>query len=311
MRRRVGSIVHVAWVLFGAIIINGLSSAYLLIQEETDISMTDLNLGNALIYLFFGWGSLLSQPLALNFGRRPLAVISLFITSFLVLWASFMKSSAEWYANRILIGIILSGIESLAELCVTDTKFTHERGFHMGFYNWSLYTGAFLSPIPAGFLASAAGWRWINRMYFIAGIVASVLMFFFFEETRFYRPNAGNEFFDADPSTTSDEMKNSFTDGKEKDGAFADFGESQPQPEETDEVYQERPYGQRLKLLSARDPRQPITFFKFLLLPMQLMRYPSIVFSGIQLGAVLAWFNVLIGTMAQVFGTPRTTSVRI
>lgn len=303
MRRLTGSICHVLWVLFGAIVINGLTVAYLAIEEQTSITMTDLNLGNGLMYLFFGWGSLLSQPLALNFGRRVPAVVSFFITSFLILWSSFMKSSAEWYANRILIGIFFSGIESLIELCITDTKFTHERGLHMGMYNWSLYAGAFLSPIPAGFLASAVGWRWINLMYFIVGIVTTVFMFLFFEETMFYRSHTVYEFLDAEPNTATEETKatSSSTDDKRNDLAIATSHEFQPPSEETGEAYGVRPFVQRLKLTSARDPRQP-NAFKFLLLPLQLMWYPSIFFSGILIGGVLAWFNVFTGTMALVFG---------
>ena len=131
-RRMMASVSHVAWVLFGAGIINGLSSSYSLIEKDTGISLTALNLGNALMYLFFGWASLVSQPIALHFGRRSSAVISLFITTFLVLWAAFMKTAGEWYANRILIGIFFSGIESLIEMCITDTKFTHERGSFFG-----------------------------------------------------------------------------------------------------------------------------------------------------------------------------------
>ncbi|KAH8892173.1 MFS general substrate transporter [Thozetella sp. PMI_491] len=296
MRRLNSSIWQMMWAFFGAAFINGLSPAYLLIQEETGISLADLNTGNGLMYLFFGFGNLLTQPLALNFGRRPAAVFSLLITSFLVLWASFMKTSAEWYANRILIGIFFSGIESLIELCITDTKFTHERGFHMGFYNWSLFGGAFLAPIPAGFLADAAGWRWINRMYFIVGIVVTIGVFLFFEETMFYRPATVDEFLGMHLSTAKE-------DGNavdKKDGNESPSGEDIL--EEVGESYEVRPYLQRLKLWGLRDPRQPNTFFKFFFLPFNLMRYPGIVFSGLLVGGVLAWYNVLIGTITMVFG---------
>ncbi|KAI9371909.1 major facilitator superfamily domain-containing protein [Aspergillus egyptiacus] len=317
-RKLTASLMHIVWVLFGAGIINGLSGAYLMIEQDTGISLTSLNLGNALMYLFFGWGCLLSQPLALDYGRRPSAVISLFITSVLVLWVSFMKTAAEWYANRILIGIFFSGIESLVELCVADSKFTHERGFHMGFYNWSLYTGPFLAPIPAGFLADAAGWRWINRMYFIVGIVATVVTYFFFEETMFYRGGTADEFLDAEEPSTAQaavEDKKSPTPSSSEQEAnekavIAAETSSPPTPAgetesktETGEAYRVRPYVQRLKLFPRRDPRQPRTFLsKFFFLPLYLMRYPAIVFSGILIGGVLAWYNVLVGTMALVFG---------
>ncbi|CAG9954589.1 unnamed protein product [Clonostachys rosea f. rosea IK726] len=109
------------WTFFTAIVSNRLIPTYLLIQEETGIPIIDLNTGNSLVYLFFRLGTLLTQPFALNFGSRPAAVISFFITCFL-------------YTNYILISTFFSTIESLIELCITDTKLTHERGFYIGFY---------------------------------------------------------------------------------------------------------------------------------------------------------------------------------
>ncbi|KAF4945407.1 hypothetical protein FSARC_14433 [Fusarium sarcochroum] len=302
MRRLNGSICHILWVFAGALIINGLTVAYLVIEQETGISQAALNGGNGLMYLFFGWGCLISQPIALNFGRRPSAVISLGITACLVLWAGYVKSAGEWYANRILLGFFFSGIESLAELCVTDTKFTHERGLHMGLYNWALYGGAFLSPIPAGFLASAVGWHWINRMYFIFGIAATVYFFFFYEETMFYRPRTVDEFVDAEPSANT-------VAKAPLDQQIEDVCQSSQMSNEatgqTRETYQVQPFQQRLKLWGARDPRQPNTFkLRFMLLPLYLMRYPSVFFSGILIGGVLGWFNVFAGTIPLVFGNP-------
>lgn len=57
----------------------------------------------------------------------------------------------------------------------------------MGFYTWSLFGGAFLAPISAGFLADTFGWRWINRMYFIVGTVVIIGISFGFFKTMFYR----------------------------------------------------------------------------------------------------------------------------
>lgn len=295
-RRWNSTVWQIFWTFFGAMYINGLTPAYLLIEKDTGIPISDLNLGNGLMYLFFAIGNFVTQPLALNFGRRPAAFFSFLITTFLVLWASFMQTSAEWYVNRTLIGIFCSGIECLPELTITDTKFVHERGFHMGFYTWSIFGGAFFAPIPAGFLADAYGWRWINRMYAILGIVMSIGIFFCFEETMFYRPTIINEFLDAESNpkavedTASSELKPKPT-------------VQSREPIEAGETYAVRSYMERLKLWGNRDPQQPYTFFKFLLLPLILLRYPSIVFSGLLVGSVLAWYNVLLGTMTTVFGS--------
>lgn len=37
-------------------------------------------------------------------------------------------------------------------------------------------------------------------------------------------------------------------------------------------------------------------------IPIYLLRYPSIVFSGLLVGSVLSWYNVFLGTMTSVFG---------
>lgn len=303
-RRNLASVLHFLWAFFTALVINGLNPAWLLIEEETGITVEALNTGNGLMYLFFGFGNLITQPLALNFGRRPCAFFAIFITSFLVLWCSYMQTTAEWYANRILIGIILSGIESLMEICITDTKFIHERGLHMGLYNWSLFSGAFAAPIPAGFLADAAGWRWINKMYFIVSIVFSLFVFFTFEETMFYRtivPEIQQQHAEGSKDELQDDLELA-------EGANTQREKMQPRlnPDpvhsEMGENYRLRSYPQRLKLWGARDPRQPNNYFKFFLLPIYFFRYPSIVFSGLLVGSVLAWYNVLIGPITQVFG---------
>lgn len=326
-RKLLSSIWQMALPFCGGISINGLTPAYLLIQAETGISLADLNTGNGLMYLFFGLGNLIAQPIAINYGRRPTAVGSLTIMSFLVLWSSFMKTSAEWFANRILVGIFFSTIECLIELCIADTKFTHERGFHMGFYNWSLFGGALFSPIPAGFLADAAGWRWINRMYAILGFLTALGTFLFLEETMFYRPGRVDEFLNADPQSSSkaidiigtgdprptSESNPHPTSESHQMAETKSKEEAQRSPvEEVGETHEIKTFKQRLRLWGLRDPRQPNTFLKFFFLPFTLLRYPGIVFSGLLVGSVLSWYNVLLGTITQVFsGDPYNFSANM
>ncbi|KAF1810054.1 MFS general substrate transporter [Eremomyces bilateralis CBS 781.70] len=307
-RRLISTLIQMAWTLLGSAHINGLTPAYLLIHEETGITIFQLNTGNGLMYLLFGFANLITQPYALNYGRRPAAVFSMLITSFLVLWSSFMNSAAEWYANRILIGISFSAIECLIELCITDTKFIHERGLHMGLYNWGLWGGAFIAPIPAGFLAEAAGWRWINRMYAVVGFLLTIACFFLFEETMFYRPHVDG-IVDAEDDTKKADVRALAEKNTDDEKASQSSGLS---VEQVGETYQVKSSVQKLKLWGHRDPRQPNTFMKFFFLPFELLRYPSIVFSGILVGGILSWFNVLLGTISSVFdGDPYNFSANM
>lgn len=53
-RKFLNSTCQMAWCFFAAALISGLSSSYLLISEDTGISVADLSTGNGLMYLFMG-----------------------------------------------------------------------------------------------------------------------------------------------------------------------------------------------------------------------------------------------------------------
>lgn len=50
------------------------------ISEATSLSVDDLNTGTGYMFLSFGWGCLFWQPLAQQYGKRPMYLISLLAT---------------------------------------------------------------------------------------------------------------------------------------------------------------------------------------------------------------------------------------
>ena len=50
------------------------------ISEHTGLSVSALNQGSGTMLLFFGWGALIWQPIALTFGRRGVLLVSLLCT---------------------------------------------------------------------------------------------------------------------------------------------------------------------------------------------------------------------------------------
>ena len=50
------------------------------ISTDTGLSLNDLNSGTGYMFLMFGWGCLIWQPLALRFGKRPIYLISMLAT---------------------------------------------------------------------------------------------------------------------------------------------------------------------------------------------------------------------------------------
>merc|ERR1712230_150883 len=295
------------WMISGCAIISSLSPAYLLIQEDTGIPIANLSTGIGLMYLFLGWGNLIFQPLALNFGRRPVLIFSLLGTALMVLWSAYIQSSGVWYLNRILMGIFFAPVETLVEIVVTDLSFTHERGFHMAIYQWTLWNGALLAPIPAGYIAENHGWRWIQWTGAILGLSVTFLMIFFFEETMYFRQTIRDEFVGENIQETdisSQVSQSEKSKGPVDSKAQLSSTSNSESPIEQAEVWltPKQSFLRNLRLWNLRAPDQPRTPWKSVLLPLILLRYPAMLFGGLLVGSVLSWFNVLNATTAEVFG---------
>jgi len=90
------------------------------ISAATGLTLGDLNAGTGYMFLFFGWGCLFWQPLALQYGKRPVYLFSILATMLIQIWAPYTKSNGQWIANKILQGFFGAPIESLCEISVTD-----------------------------------------------------------------------------------------------------------------------------------------------------------------------------------------------
>lgn len=248
------------------------------------------------MYLFMGWGTLLTQNLAQDFGRRPVFLFAMLGASLLQIWSAYITSVGEWYANRILLGIFASPQEALIELCIADIQFAHDRGFHMGIYNWTLWAGAFLSPIAGGFVAERYGWRWIQYILAIICLCFTIISFFTFEETMFFRQVNIHEPIFSSPKYTN-ALGTDNMDGETKGPEMS----SDPHAD-LEEIYEVKTYAQKLKLWGFRDPAQPFNFFRSIKLSFRLLSFPTIIFSGLLVGSILAWYNILGGSLAEVLG---------
>ncbi|KAF5005147.1 hypothetical protein FDECE_8404 [Fusarium decemcellulare] len=304
------------WCFFVAAMISGLSPAYLLIEQDTGISVADLSTGNGLLFLFLGWGTMITQCLALNYGRRLTLMVSIVCTTGVTLWTAYVQSRGEFFANRILLGIVSSPQETLIEVIIGDIFFTHDRGFYMGAYSWTLWCGAFLAPVASGYVAQDLGWRWIQYVLTFIGAGVAVVTFFFFEETMFYRHNNVEEFRDISgldplqPSNIPETLVNNATAGSEKDAKMSTANREDDSASRSVEtsVFESsestKTYLEKLKFWGFRDPRQPNTFRLFFLPIQLLLMFPGMFFGGLLVGGILAWYNVVGGSLALILGSP-------
>lgn len=153
------------------------------------------------MFLFFGWGCLVWQPLALQYGKRPIYLISIAATLATQVWAPYTKTNGQWIANKIVQGFVGAPIESLCEISVTDIYFTHERGRYIGLYALLLAGSNFFAPIIAGFINDGQGWQWVLvsnchvythtislLIYQSTGVQSSAVLALYFSSSSWKRP---------------------------------------------------------------------------------------------------------------------------
>ena len=74
------------------------------ISHSTELTLNDLNSGTGYMFLAFGWSCLLWQPLAIQYGKRPVFLFSVLATSMIQVWAPYTKTNSQWIANKVLQG---------------------------------------------------------------------------------------------------------------------------------------------------------------------------------------------------------------
>lgn len=278
------------------------------ITADTGISTANLVQGTGVMFLFFGWACLLWQPIALTYGRRGVYLITMLLTVPMMAWTAYSSSAGEWFAHRVLIGIIVSPIESLCEVTVYDLFFAHNRGTYMGLYVFILFGSNFLAPLVAGWFNDAYGWRWTMNFGTIVCAVCFVILFFFMEETIYFRNTAiegetsgsstlGNENLARDKENTGSEKKppaptattdttppHSISPSRDVNAGWGKYGLFKALP------------GRPSNLDMLRMVYRPL---------IMIFRFPTVAWAGFLYGINLAWYNVLNGTASPVLtGAP-------
>lgn len=269
------------------------------ITRDTGISTASLVQGTGLQFLFLGWGCLVTQPIGLTYGRRGVYLMSLLFTVPLMVWTAYSRTEGEWYAHRILIGIVTTPIEALPEVSIPDIFFAHERGAWMSLYVFTLFGSNFLAPLVAGFFAEAYGWRWTMHFGAIIAAFAFIIVYFFMEETMYFRSTLeGLE--DEAPVTQNSEPGAISSTSVLKEVESANKTETSVTGGAVFPV--RRGYGKRLYPFSIMDGRPSTArMFQSMILPLPIiLQFPNIAWAGLIYGINLAWYNVLNATTSPV-----------
>lgn len=157
------------------------------ISEQTDISLSELNNATGYLFLFFGIGCFVFQPLALQYGKRPIYIFSMLATALICVWPPYTQTKGEWIGSKIMQGMFGASIESLPEISVSDLFFEHQRSTGLAVYGLTLLFSSFIAPLVAGFISDGQSWEWVMWWCAIFAAVCTVFLFFFMEETNYER----------------------------------------------------------------------------------------------------------------------------
>lgn len=269
------------------------------ISESQRLSFAQLNTGTGLMQLMQGWGCLLWQPFAMTYGRRGVYIATAVLSIPPVIWTPLSYGASQWYAHRILLGIVCSPVESLPEVSVPDVFFAHERGKYMAYYTFILFGSNFLAPFFSGFIADGAGWRWV--MYFATIVlgVCSIVLYLFTEETIFFRNTI--EGVESSPSdeNAADMVKDDAKEADAKRPVLEVARATNAIP-----MRQKRSFGQKLSLIT-RLPGRPSrrqTFLKTWRSLKIIVLFPNILWAGLLYGTNIAWYSVINATMSMILG---------
>lgn len=307
------------------------------IEANTNITLSELNNGTGYMFLFLGLGCLIFQPLALQFGKRPIYLFSMLATALICVWPPYTKSNGEWVASKILQGFVGSSMESLPEISMSDLFFEHERSFALSLYGLTLLSASFLAPFVAGFISEGQGWEWVMWWCAIFGAVCFVLLFFLMEETNYDRKlkvdaatgevitlasrkqQLGAVFTNIDEVIASNSEGNNA--GEKNETKTNDIGASlqtEEYPENINIVNQvsnvevvdsnsyapnyegTKTYLQKLSLFGGR--RKKFLLQHYIFAPFLMARFPVVLWAGFLYGSSLVWFNVLNATAALILG---------
>ncbi|KKY16779.1 putative mfs transporter [Diplodia seriata] len=262
------------------------------ISEATSLTLNDLNAGTGYLFLLAGWGCLFWQPLALQYGKRPVYLASCLGTMAMCLWGPYTTSNGQWTASKILQGFFGAPIESL--------------GKYLGLYALLLAGSNFFAPIIAGFINDGQGWKWVLYWCAIFCFAGFVFLFFFMEETNYVRHTPGmpvasttGSSEDARPEADSKAMPSRSTGADVKANADSSAFEARPG------IVASKPrksYVDKLKPFQPADLHKPNELKGMIYRPLAFLTFPVIFYAGFSYGANLIWFNVLNATASLILG---------
>lgn len=267
------------------------------ISKATELKVSDLVSGTGAMFLFYGWGCIVWQAFALQYGKRPAYLLSMAASIIIMALTPLCTTNGPYLATKILQGFFGAPVESLCEISMTDIWFSHERPLYLAVYGLSLAASGKLAPVFAAFINTGQGWKWTLWWCAIGMGVAFVYCFFLMEETNYDRPAASTSTTLSSSASSSSIDAVTPVDGGEK--AIKD-AKVEPDTSAGQVAYPRKTYAQKLSLFG--DKKRPNRILDIMWSPFKFFRFPVVVWAGFMYGTnALVWPGILNATASPTY----------
>ncbi|TLD32766.1 hypothetical protein PspLS_00046 [Pyricularia sp. CBS 133598] len=175
----------------GLTLVTALGALIVFIKPEYErAGVTDEQISSLLTYpnLLLGVGNLVSMPLAVAIGRRPVLLVSTIGVVVGAVLCATNTSFAGHLAARCIASLSAAQCEALVLLMVQDIYFLHQRSRVLQWLSSCQVVFNSSLVISCSYIANSAGWRAYYWMFVGLAALASILTFFFVPETSYERP---------------------------------------------------------------------------------------------------------------------------
>lgn len=139
-------------------------------------SETTVTLGVTTYLLGLATGSLIVAPMSELFGRRPVYLICLCVSTVLILPCALATSLSEILVVRFFGALFGAAMISNGPGTIADISTEDDRAMYMSLWSIAPLNGPVTGPLIGGFVYQYLGWRWDNWLLLILTGVGVLLM---------------------------------------------------------------------------------------------------------------------------------------
>ena len=156
------------------------------LQEELDITYSQVNWTVAIPALGLAVGPLIWSPLADIYGRRLIYLIGSIMAFAATIGAAEANNYGSYMASRFFQGLGVAPASTVGLATIGDMFYEHERGQKIGLWVLAIDTGLLVGPIIGGFL-NIVSTAWVQWFLAILFAVLLILEALFMPETLYPR----------------------------------------------------------------------------------------------------------------------------